>query len=280
MSTKETHRAAIAHEIARELVVRVSRALAPTYVMPVKGTLLARTYYNDVTERPMSDVDIVLTKGILLDALKQLSAAGFRRTGWSSDLGVVTLVHPDAPGLELDLHRFPLPLGFGRVTSAWLAEEASVNEELFGAPVLVPERSRLLAHMIGVVANDDVYRAPPRSLEDIHRLAERGDARRDAERIRQAGLSIAAHLVLDRIAQERPSEPLAELKRALHLSAYETRTAAALGRTLMASASSPSRPLYAKVLSRFLPDTVPLRTISAVAAGVGRMQGRLLTKRR
>lgn len=280
MSARDQHRAAVTHEIARDIVIRVANALAPDLVMPIKGTLLARTYYDDVVERTMSDVDIVTTRGMFFDSLKRLASAGFTRTGWSSDLAVVTLVHADAPGLELDLHRFPLPLGFGRITSAWLAENASVDAELFGVPVLVPERTRLLAHTIGVVANDDVYRANRRSLEDIHRLAMDGEPTHDAATLRSAGLAIAARLVLQRVAEERPSSSAAAVDAALRLSPLENRVAALLGDVLRRAAANPSRPLHAKALSRFLPDTVALRFMSALAAAAGRAQGRLLTKRR
>jgi hypothetical protein len=269
----------VTHEFAAEIVRRVSVALGDNArVTPMKGALLARTYYEDVSQRPMSDVDVLVTDISLRKSLHELKRAGFVRVGVSSDLGVRTLSHPCAPELLLDLHRFPLPLGLGRVTNAWFLVDARADDSLFGAHVFIPTRTRLLAHTLGVIANDDVYRAHAHTLEDVNRLARAQNVDEDVRTISDAGLRIAAVLALKRVCEEKPSSAASALLTAIELTAAERRFAARLHAELVRLRYTPERALRGKIVSRFVADTYALRARSVLSAGLGKAQALLLNR--
>ena len=68
---------------ASALVTDVARKLAPSgiSVMPVKGALLQYWLYDDPTERPLTDVDLLVLPEDLEPAVKQLESAGYRSLG-------------------------------------------------------------------------------------------------------------------------------------------------------------------------------------------------------
>lgn len=280
MTNHANQRNFITHEFAAELVRRTASALGDNAdLIPIKGVLLARVYYEDVCERGMTDVDLVLSRMSLHTALPKLSKAGFEKHGWSSDLGVVTLRHPSVSGLALDLHARPLPLGIGSISTKWLLDGARVDTELFGARVLVSTRTRLLAHALGVIANDDVYRAHAHSLEDVRRLARADMAVGDARTIAAARLKVAASLALLRVDDEGPSQAVTALAGALSLKPAEKLVAAALHARLLRLGKGPVRPLQAKILSRLVGDTTLLRGAAVTFATLGRAQAKLLNRR-
>lgn len=279
MANHADQRNFITHEFAAELVRRTASVLGDhADLIPVKGVLLARLYYDDVCERGMTDVDLVLHRMPLTLALTKLSKAGFEKHGWSSDLGVVTLRHPSVSGLALDLHARPLPRGIGAMSTKWLLDGASVDTELFGVRVLVPTRARLLTHTLGVIANDDVYRAHAHTLEDVRRLAREDMATSDAQTIVDAQLKIAASLALGRINEEAPSRPASALSAALSLKPAERLVAERLRAELVRLGKSPVRSLRAKILSRLVGDTMVLRGSALAFATLGRAQAKLLNR--
>jgi len=88
---------------ATELVGDVARKLAGPGipVMPVKGALLQHWLYDDPSERPLSDVDLLVEPGDFNRAVERLESEGYRRAAGS---GVGAIVMQTPLGLALDLH--------------------------------------------------------------------------------------------------------------------------------------------------------------------------------
>src|SRR5262245_33056953 len=138
------------HAQARRLVQEVVRALGPTArVMPLKGALLGALGIKAPAERQIRDVDVLFDGAWMGDAVAALGRFGFRiqEVPWSH--GDVALSHPDHENLWVDLHSVPMPLGFGRLTRAYLFGDARLDEQLFGVPVFVPTRLKIALHLIG-----------------------------------------------------------------------------------------------------------------------------------
>ncbi|MBK6533384.1 MAG: nucleotidyltransferase family protein [Deltaproteobacteria bacterium] len=238
---------------AGRMVRRVAEALAPhVRVMPVKGVLLGRTFYDDLADRTLSDCDVVVVGASARDAAAMLVDRGFRVVRWSNDPNVVDLRHPDLPGMYLDVHARPLPVGFGPVTSAWLAEGAREDATLFAAPVLIPDDRRLLVHLLGNIQRDHVFRAHAHTAEDVARVLARSPYAIDAfaEVIGEARLRVGSWSALRWVEARTGSDRAAALCEALRLSAGERRWARARESVMRPAASVAPAPLLSRVVAR------------------------------
>lgn len=253
--------------LAARMVQRVAGLLAPDVrVMPVKGVLLARTFYDDPSERALSDCDVVVVGASAREAAARLVRAGFRVAVWSNDPNVVDLVDPALPGIHVDLHARPLPVGYGAVTAAWLAQGAREDESLFGARVLVPDDRRLLVHLLGNIQRDHVFNAQPHTADDVARVLERSPYGVDAfaATIRDARLRVGCWSALRWVESRTGSERARALRDALHLGAAATRWAEARERVLRSAADRSPPPLASRVVARCVSDAP-----RDVLAGIG-----------
>ncbi len=260
--------------LAARMVARVATALAPDVrVMPVKGVLVARRFYDDPSERPMSDCDLVLLGASARGAARTLVRHGWRVAAWSNDPDVVDVALPSLPGIHADLHARPLPVGYGAVTAAWLAEGAVEDTSLFGAPVLVADDRRLLVHLLGNILRDHIVNARPHAADDVARVLARSAHAVDAfaATVRDARLRVGCWSALGWVAG-RSREPRVEaLREALALSPAEVRYARWRERVLAAS-STAGASLAVRAVARCASDDPrdALDALASAAYGVAR----------
>jgi len=160
---------------ATGLVADVARRLAGPgiSVMPVKGALLQHWLYDDPTERPLTDVDILVHPAALQRAAGLLEAAGYRRTPHSSVGGIVM----QTPlGLVLDLHSQLFDGARYRMPTDDVFARASEDHVLFGASVRLPSPLDVYAHLIGKFGSDHLDARATARLDEIARMATRLDA--------------------------------------------------------------------------------------------------------
>lgn len=210
------------HALAQRLCRAALDGLGDADVMPIKGALYARTLYADPTERPLSDVDLVLLRPGVREGIRRLVRAGFAVRSFSSDLHV-ELTTLRIPGLSLDLHHAPLSAGYGAMTAAWLAHDAREDTSLFGARVLVPTAPRLLAITLGAIVRDHLDRSAPHAAHDVDALLHRANLSIDdaARAIADARFRRGAWAALAWTRRLCPSPALDALSDALALSAVE-----------------------------------------------------------
>lgn len=263
--------------LAARMVARVATALgARARVMPVKGVLVARRFYDDPAERPMSDCDLVLVGMGARDAARRLVAEGWRVADWSNDPDVVDVAHPSIPGIHADLHSRPLPVGYGAVTAAWMAEGATEDRRLFGVPVLVPDDRKLLVHLLGNILRDHIVNARAHTADDVARVLARSprDVTSFAEVARDARLRLGCWAALDWVAA-RVSEPrVGALRDALALSSAERRLASLRTGVL----NNPSTPrLVARIVARCVSDAPGDAAVGVGSAVYGVASARALS---
>lgn len=260
----------LAQEVAAEIVREAVRALGPcARVMPLKGTLLARTHYRHASQRPMRDCDVLVSGLSMRETVGRLGAYGYELFEWSNAAEVVTLLPPGGGTLLLDVHRSPLPYGLGCVDTAWMMDEARLDRELFGVPVHLPVPSRLLVHLLGNVIKDHVYRASEHCFRDISSVLEAPstDLPRCAHAIRAARLRLGSYMALERVADEHGSERARRLMAMLDLSPAERRQAALRVRVLRRCSQPPT--LVQRLVARTSADTHADRLRAVCAAGFG-----------
>jgi hypothetical protein len=273
MASHETRtRRWVTHALAAKAVKRIANTLYPTHrVVPVKGCLLARRFYDDPTDRPVSDCDLVVL-GISSHALsRKLTTAGWRVADWSNDSNVVDMSHPEIPGIRADLHTRPLPLGYGAVSAAWLAEGSREDTTLFGAPVLIPDDRKLLVHLLGNILRDHITHARPHtSVDVINVIAKSPFSVSDfAHTIRDARLRLGCWAALEHVAATTREVRATSLQEALELTATERNYALWRMRTM-----TESHGLSGRILARCVSDNPKdmLWGLTGAVAGVVRAQ--------
>lgn len=141
-------------------------------ILPVKGVLSARKYYDDVSERPMQDVDVRVTR---------TSLARLRSLGPKEGLRIIhdspayeNLVF-DTGGMMVEVEANLGPPGVCAFTIDELLTRASVHNTTFGFSCLEPE---LHDHALLLVVNafkDKLVDAMPWALRDLMRVVKQAD---------------------------------------------------------------------------------------------------------
>lgn len=274
----EQRRRWVTQMLAARMVARVATALSPdARVMPVKGALVSRRFYDDPAERPMSDCDLVLVGMRARDAARRLVSMGWRVADWSNDPDVVDVAHPSLPGIHADLHSRPLPVGYGAVTASWLAEGSVEDQRLFGVAVLIPDDRRLLVHLLGNILRDHVVNARAHTPEDVARVLARSphDVASFAATIRDARLRVGCWSALGWVASRVAEPRVGELRAALALTPFELRVARLRERALRTSPNAaPS--LVARAVARCVSDDPRDAAAGIGAAGYGVLSARAL----
>lgn len=260
------------HRLAERLVREVVRALgADARVIPLKGTLLARTHYDHVGERAMSDCDLGVAGVGRTEALARLARGGFRVLRIEADPHTTVLLSEAAPNIQLDLHTRPLPVGYGAVTCEWLADGARRDEVLFGAPVWVPSDTRLLVHLLGNIARDHVARASAHASEDVARVVERSrcEPQQFVEAMASARMRASCRGALAWVREHRPSGALERVYEALGASLSPAQRAYADWRfdRLSAWGREPSLSWRARLIARAAGDA-PRDAVAGVLYGL------------
>jgi hypothetical protein len=267
------------HELAVGHVRRATSALGPYTLMPLKGALLGRRYYDHPSERAICDCDVLIVGVPFREALRRLRAQGFIVREWSKSPHIATLALEGAPGFELDVHASPLPRGFGAVTAEWLARDAERDESLFGAPVLLPHPSRLLVHLLGNIGKDHIYRAADHCAHDVDAVLARSGIplHVHAQTIRAARLSMCSWMAVDWVVETTGSDRARALMRAIGLRRDEEQKARARLAILRESSTLGDRPsATARFLARTCADDLPSAAIGLAWALVGTLRARVL----
>ena len=201
------------HQKAMAAFVTVSRLLSGSGIRfaPVKGIVLARWLYDDVTERPLRDVDLLVARSSFELATGRLHEAGYAAEYTSEELGEAMF---DVDGFTVELHA---EIGRRELTSL------SVDEVLRGATQdtttfpFVSLRIDDIDHLLLLAANvvkDYFVEANPHQAEDLERLAVRLEGRLDelVERAGHAGFSSGLWAVADWMQYRRGSERFARVR--------------------------------------------------------------------
>ena len=177
---KQAVTARLAEELVRDVAVRLGEQ--GISVMPLKGVLLQRWLYDDPSERPITDVDMLVAPGQLATARGILVRAGYRETG-RSRIGPIELSNPFQ--LALDLHPSLFHPARYRFPTESLFDRSSTDESLFGVQVSLPDPLDTYAHANGKFGSDHQTAAALFKLEEIARIGNRLSA---------SPSQIAAHL--------------------------------------------------------------------------------------
>jgi len=152
--------------------------------MPVKGALLQHWLYDDPTERPLTDVDLLVLSADLEEAVKQLESAGYRSLARPS-FGPVVLQTPF--GLALDLHPSLFDAARYRLRTEDLFARSTEDTRIYAVCVQLPSPLDVYAHLIGKFGSDHLDGRATGPLDEIARMASRINAPPE---------TVAQHLVL------------------------------------------------------------------------------------
>ncbi len=160
---------------ATGLVGDVARKLAGPgiRVMPVKGALLQHWLYDDPSERPLSDVDLLVQPGDFNRAVERLESEGYRRAAGS---GVGAIVMQTPLGLALDLHPQLFDRARYRLPTHDLFARSSEDRLLYGASVRLPSPLDVYAHLIGKFGSDHLDARSTSRLREIAKMVTHLDA--------------------------------------------------------------------------------------------------------
>ncbi len=204
-------------------------------VMALKGVLLQRWIYADVSERVMCDVDVLVPPSRFHEATDRLVRAGYTHFKHSRSGVEVALRSPG--GFVLDLHRHLFEPGRYRLTPESVFARAVWDTELFDSPVMRPCNEDMFCHLLGKFVTDRRALVEPRqpvlgagapignqpadyaehsAWEDGQRLDELLrfalhvglDAEATAAHVEACGMSRAARYVLGWVARSGHGEKL------------------------------------------------------------------------
>jgi hypothetical protein len=195
--------------IRHELALRAFRAAAAALreqgvpVVPVKGILLSRRIYAEVTERPFLDVDLLITRSAWQKGRRALVALG-KTLYESTELGELTV---DVHGVHVELHTEIGRLEMTDLVVEDLVARALPESETFGFPIL---RIDDVDHALFVVANavkDGLARTPAHVPDDLERLLARVEISALVERARAAAFVTGLHCAAHWMVHVHGSEP-------------------------------------------------------------------------
>jgi hypothetical protein len=192
-----------------ESIASLRRALevldvAKVPALVVKGMVLAYELYDDVTRRPMTDIDLRVRPRDFVRAARAMRAAGFAIDWTSRQLGALAF-WVDRVSVELEATVGPPGLcTLGVAEMMTRARERTLSGELH---IREPE---LHDHAVLLVVNafkDKMTGCMPWALDDLELIATRIDVRTFLERVRAARVRTVTWIVADWMATQRASEP-------------------------------------------------------------------------
>ncbi len=240
-------------------------------VLPVKGAVLARTLYADVSERPISDLDLRVRA---TDHRRLRSLC--RAQGWPTEPGGNQWgsFHTEIGSLLVEFESSIGPPGVCALPMEEMIARASYTTAGFGFAHLEPE---LHDHALLLCVNafkDKIRYARPHALGDLVRIVEQPgfEAPRFTALAERAELRAVVWVIADWTARQGGSRPWGEIRdllgptppRPLYVRAY---------RALMES-SQTSRVIF-PVVARIASDDPALRAWALVLGGAGVLRHRL-----
>jgi len=194
---------------ASALVADVAGKLAGSgiSVMPVKGALLQHWLYDDPTERPLTDVDLLVLRHDLERAVDLLESEGYRSLA-RPGFGPVVLQSPFV--LALDLHPSLFDAARYRMRTEDLFARSTGDTHLYGVRVQLPSPLDVYAHLIGKFGSDHLDSRATGRLDEIARMAGRiGESPETvAQHLVRCGMRRVSRYVLPLVYQAT-SEPFA-----------------------------------------------------------------------
>lgn len=249
---------------ADALVTDVAEKLARAgiCVMPVKGALLQHWLYDDPTERPLTDVDLLVLPVDLEEAVKQLESAGYRTLARPS-FGPVVLQTPF--GLALDLHPSLFDAARYRLRTRDLFVRSTEDTRLYGVRVRLPSPLDVYAHLIGKFGSDHLDGRATGRLDEIARMAGRISASPEtvAQHLVHCGMRRASRYVLP-LVHQATNDPFAA-------QVYECLPFDPIGRCIAAIASwglngAPALSRSGALVAHLLNDSLPMAARSGTRA--------------
>jgi hypothetical protein len=268
-SARETAAEWALFESRRAAVVEIAAQLAPAGIelLLIKGFWLASAISKAPLGRRMLDVDVVVVRGSFEAAVVRLTASGWmiECNNWSTKG-----LRNEETGIYIDLHRFALPLSFGKLNGPELFQRSLHMPDKLGPHLRVPDPYDGAVISIGNFVKDSVGVIGHGHLAtDLELLAANAGLRPDklssrlsATALRRVGIAAFTALA----ARDARWEPWRE---AMRPSRFEQREGKLLVDVLLRH--TPKHPDLALLLVRSLDDR-PARA----ALGFLLMGGRLL----
>jgi hypothetical protein len=250
----------LAEELVRDVALRLgAEGIA---VMPVKGAFLQRWLYDDPSERPLTDVDMLVAPGGLELAREILIRAGYRETGRPS-VGAIELSNPFLLTLDLHPHLFH-PTRY-RLSTEGLFDRSIADEALFDVTVRIPSPLDAYAHAIGKFGSDHLTAAAVFQLEEIARIGNRlAESESDiAAHLSRCGMRRVARYVLQLVCEATNDELSRTVLQTLPADPLG-RGIAALSRTALDRLPASSR--LGAIFAHLLNDTLPRGLRSGLSA--------------
>ena len=238
--------------------------------MPVKGALLQHWLYDDPTERPLTDVDVLLHPDDLSSAVERLEAAGYRRTCHRTVGGMVM----ETPlGLALDIHSQLFDRARYRMPTEDLFARSAEDQGLYGVSVRLPSSLDVYAHLIGKFGSDHLDAGSTARLDEIARMASHLDSLPEtvARHLVRCGMRRVSRYVLPLVCQVTGDTFALQVRDSLPFDPIGQGIAALANRGL-AGAAPGSRP--AALIAHLLNDSLPRGVQSGLRALLQQTQGR------
>jgi hypothetical protein len=159
----------LSHLVATEVFRSVASTLGAHSipVLPIKGLLTAHLLYDDISQRPIRDIDIRLRRR----DFERAERLG-RNQGWhAEDVALLGQVLWRVDGIEVDVKSALGPPGLCALSTDEVFARAEQRTAPFGFPHLEPEWND---HALMLVLNvfKDGMRSTPWAIEDLRRIVE------------------------------------------------------------------------------------------------------------
>ena len=240
--------------IVREVTALCDRAAIE--VLPVKGIVTSRLLYADVSERPLTDVDVRIRPRDFRRFERAAKVAGYECTRVARSYRNLTY---DFGTMGLDVEAGVGPPGLCALQVDAMIERSQRREIAPGVRVLIPE---IHDHALLLTVNafkDKIVTATPWALTDLERIVLLPEFRESAfiERVHESQISTLAWIVAWWMESHRRSGVWGAIRRGIE-------------------AQYPVRRAYARLVQRQLrrAEQAPLslRVLARVAADSRRMQ--------
>jgi hypothetical protein len=164
------------HEQGERALGRVAEMLGAMGcpVVPVKGVVLAHWIYDDVAERPMADVDLLVPAALFEKGCRRVRENGWAIAGQSIELGELTF---DVDGMTVELHSY-----IGRRELTTMSVDDVIGRSTVDTTTFPFEIRRIddVDHLLLLATNvvkDYFAGANPHQPEDLHRMLVRVEGR-------------------------------------------------------------------------------------------------------
>ncbi len=216
------------HQVAARALERTSDVLRRLRcpVVPVKGVVLARWIYDDVSERPLRDVDVLVPRAAFGDVLRAIRNAQLRILYETEELGELLFM---SEGMEVEIHAEVGRRELTNLTVDDVLSRSVTDTQTFPFAI---QRLDDIDHFLLLVANvvkDYFTVCNPHQPEDLRRMFDRTSERTTelVELARRVGFATGLYNTVAWMAETHRSASFA---------------------TLLKQLQEPPRPLHAAVV--------------------------------